>query len=101
MLPTWSPELWGEFTGPGVAIFMCAMLIASLLRGWVVLGKFHKEMIAVKDDEIAELRKRAMHDATAIDTLSRSMVEKNAAEDATTKILAAFRAAVAGQGGDT
>ena len=93
-MPAWSPAQWNDFGVVGFVLFVMAFLAVALMRGWLVLGPYHREIMSVKDDEIAELRKRGVHDANAIDTLSKSMVDKNATEDATTKILAAFRQAV-------
>lgn len=97
-MPNWSPDQWSDIGVVGLALFVMAFLAVALMRGWIVLGPYHKEIMSIKDDEISQLRQRGIHDATAIDTLSKSMVDKNAAEDATTKILAAFREAVAGGG---
>ena len=94
----WSPDQWNDFGVVGFALFVMAFLSVALMRGWIVLGPYHREIVDIKDDEIDQLRKGGVHDATAIDTLSKSMVDKNAAEDATTKILAAFREAVSGGG---
>lgn len=98
-MPTWSPDQWNDFGLVGFALFIMAFLALALMRGWIVLGPYHREIVTIKDDEIKQLRVRGVHDATAIDTLSKSMVDKNAAEDATTKILAALRDVVA-SGGD-
>lgn len=98
MIPNWSPDEWNGVGVVGLVLILGAYLTVALLRGWIVLGNYHREIVTIKNDEITQLRKRGEHDAAAIDTLSRSMVDKNAAEDATTKILAAFREAVAGGG---
>lgn len=93
-MPGWSPDQWNDIGVVGLVLILAAFTAVALARGWIVLGPFHKEIISIKDDEIEQLRKRGIHDATAIDTLSRSMIDKNAAEDATTKILAALREVV-------
>lgn len=93
-----TPDQLNDFGVVGFALFVMGFLTVALMRGWLVLGPYHREIVNIKNDEISQLRTRGIHDATAIDTLSKSMVDKNAAEDATTKILSAFREAVAGGG---
>lgn len=97
-MPSWSPDQWSDIGVVSLIVLFAIAVSWLLLTGRIVLGTYHKEIVSIKDDEIAQLRQRGIHDATAIDTLSKSMVDKNAAEDATTKILAAFREAVAGGG---
>lgn len=97
-MPLWSPEQWNGIGVVTLVLLMAAYFTWALLSGRIVLGRYHREIVSIKDDEITQLRTRGMHDANAIDTLSKSLVDKNAAEDATTKILAAFNKAVAGGG---
>lgn len=95
----WSPDQWNDIGVVGLVPIAAVFAALALSRGWIVLGPYHKEIMSIKDDEIEQLRIRGIHDATAIDTLSKSMIDKNATEDAAVKLLAAFREAVAGGDG--
>jgi hypothetical protein len=91
----WNPQFWNGIGVVGLVVAMSFMLLVALLRGWIILGPHHRELIAAKDSTIAELNARGVKDADSINTFSRAFTEKNATDDATARILTAFREAVA------
>lgn len=95
-MPIWSPAVWDDFSTVGLALFIVALLIVSLIRGWIVLGRYHREIVDSKDRENAALNARSAKDAESIATLSQAITAKNATEDATTRILSAIRETVSG-----
>lgn len=90
-MPTWSPAAWDDFSSVGIMLFMVAMLFLSLQRGWIVLGTYHRDIVASKDHTIDRLEVRASEDAKAINTLTGAITEKNAVEQATKHLIEAFR----------
>jgi uncharacterized membrane protein YcjF (UPF0283 family) len=93
IIPAWSPEAWNSFGVVGVVVFMGVLLFVALTREWIVIGRYHR-------DVVSRLDARAVKDADAIETLSRAISEKNATEDATTRILAALRETLTVKGGE-
>lgn len=98
MTGVWNPALWDDFGVVGLVVAMGALLFVSLTRGWIVIGRYHREILEAKDSRIAAADVRAAKDAETIGTLSQAVIDKNATENATTRILAAFRDAVGGGG---
>lgn len=84
---TWGPAFWNDLGTVSLAVFACACFVASLVRGWVVIGRYHR-------DTVARLDARAEKDATTIEILSRAVTERQSDEQATTRILAALRDAM-------
>lgn len=93
MIPTWSPETWGDFSVVGIVVVMAALFFWALVREWIVIGRYHR-------DVVGRLDARAEKDAEAIHTLSLAITEKNATDDATTRILSALRQTIASGGGE-
>lgn len=98
-MPAWTPETWGDFSVVGIVVFVAFLLVVGLTRGWIVIGKYHREVVDGKDRVIDKLEARGEKDADTIHTLTQGLMEKNATEDASTRILAAFREAAAAAGG--
>ena len=96
-MPTWSPAAWNDFGVVGLLTVVCFLLCMGLVRGWVVLGFYYRETIAGKDRALAELRERAAIDAETIKLQAKTISERDAVEDAATRLLKAFRDAAGGQ----
>jgi hypothetical protein len=92
VIPSWSPETWGDFSVVGIVVIIAALFFWSLVREWIVIGRYHR-------DVVGRLDARAEKDAEAIHTLSTAISEKNGTEEATTRILGALRQ-VLGSGGE-
>lgn len=94
MIPAWSPETWNSFGVVGIVVFVGVLFFTAITREWLVVGRYHRDVVKRLDD-------RAAKDSEAIDILSRAVTAKNATDDATTRILAALREAVAVKGGES
>jgi hypothetical protein len=89
----WSPESWNSFSVVGIVVAIAALFFWALVREWIVIGRYHR-------DVVGRLDARAVKDAEAITTLSGAITEKNANDDATTRILAALRETLKTSGGE-
>ncbi len=88
-----NPELWDNVGAVGLAIGGSAVFMMSLVRGWLVPGRYHRDVVADRDAEIAELRKALASAGESNNVLTRTLLEKNATDDVTTRMLVAFREA--------
>lgn len=91
MIPHWSPETWGDFGVVGIVVVIGFLFTLALVREWIVIGRYHR-------DVVGRLDKRADKDAESIQTLSMALTEKNATEEATTRILASVREVLTAKG---
>lgn len=73
-----------EIGAVSLAVFICLGFVAALIRGWVVLGKHHREIIT-------RLDARAQKDAETIALLSQAVTERQSEDQATTRILSTLR----------
>jgi len=96
----WNPEVWNGISVVTVVILVGVALVVSLVRGWVIPGRIHREVISGKDAAIKDLRDRAKVDADTIKTQAQTISNRDAMEVATTRLLTAFRD-VASAGGET
>ncbi|MCP3811058.1 hypothetical protein NLX62_01685 [Mycobacteriaceae bacterium Msp059] len=80
----------------GIVVLMSGAFVVSLVRGWLVPGRYHREVIADRDAEIVSLRGALEKAANSNNILTRTLLEKNSNDDTTARLLVAFRAAVEG-----
>lgn len=90
-MPNWSPEAWNSFGVVGLVVLMGFVLFVSLIKGWLVLGNYHQEIIESKDTALAEYRKRAEVDAETLRDQARVIANKTGVEDINIKLLQAIR----------
>lgn len=82
---TWfSADFWNNLGPVGISILACAFFVVALVRGWLVIGRYHR-------DTIARLDTRAEKDAETIALLSRTVTERQSEDQATTRILSTIR----------
>ena len=84
-------ELWSQLPAGGLAVALVLAHLTAYMRGWLVPGRYHREIVQAGKDALDKADERAAKDAEAIRILSGSIAEKNATDDATTRILAALR----------
>lgn len=77
-----------------LAVVASGSFIVALVRGWIVPGKYHREVVADRDAEITALRSALVTSTDSNNVLTRTLLEKNATDDTTNKLLVAFRQAV-------
>ena len=80
MSELWSPTFWSGLSGPGIAILVCAAFVWALVTERLVIGKQYRAAVARAETAEATNAK-----------LTGSLMEKNAAEEMATKLLAAMR----------
>ena len=80
-------------------VLMGVGLVVSLVRGWVIPGRTHREIVNGKDAAIQDYRDRASIDAETIKTQAQTISRRDAIEVTTTKLLEAFREAATRAGG--
>lgn len=93
MTALFNPETWSGWGAPALALMVAVVFVVALLRGWIVLGPTHRA-------EVARLDARADKDADTIAILSNAVIEKNATDTATTRIIASMREAAIAAAGD-
>lgn len=89
-----SPEVLDKLGAAGIAVFVCGLFIVAMVRGWIVPGRYHREVVADRDKEIAALRSALTTATDSNNVLTRTLLEKNATDDTTNRLLVAFRQAV-------
>ncbi|MGQ9348969.1 hypothetical protein [Mycolicibacterium gilvum] len=75
----------------GLVVIMGGLLFMSLIRGWIVLGTYHREIVEGKDAALAEHRERAAVDAETMRDQARVIAGKTGVEDINIKLLQALR----------
>lgn len=80
MSELWNPTFWSGLSGPGIAIIVCAAFVWALVTERLVIGRQYRAAVA-RADKAEETN----------GDLTRVLMEKNAADEAATKILAAMR----------
>lgn len=80
----------------GIVVLMSGAFVVSLVRGWLVPGRYHREVVADRDAEIVSLRSALEKSSSSNNILTRTLLEKNSNDDTTARLLVAFRAAVEG-----
>jgi hypothetical protein len=93
-MPAWGPETWGDFSVVGFAVFITILMFVAQVRGWIVFGPHHREVVGQKDQTIQQLYIRADKSDESIAKLSEALSKKNGTEDLAAALLAETRKAV-------
>ncbi|OBJ92680.1 hypothetical protein [Mycolicibacterium conceptionense] len=91
MTPVWNPELWDKVGVVTLLGFVVAVHAVGYIRGWIIPGRHHREIVDGKDAAITDLRERAVIDAETIKVQAQTISTRDAMEDTATKLLQAFR----------
>lgn len=101
-----SPEFLNGLGVVGVVLLVGIGLVVSLVRGWVVPGRTHREIVTGKDAAIDYLQRRGLVDADTMRTQEQTTLSqahtienRDAVEVATTRLLGAFRDAAEARAG--
>ncbi|OBC11450.1 hypothetical protein A5784_35230 [Mycobacterium sp. 852013-50091_SCH5140682] len=86
-----NPELWDNIGVVGLAVFAAGFFVMSLMREWLVIGRYYRATVADREAENAELRKALAASTETNNVLTRALIEKNATDDTTVKLLTAVR----------
>ncbi|WP_396902441.1 hypothetical protein [Mycolicibacterium sp.] len=87
----WNPEMLDNVSVVGLAVFAAAFFVMALMREWLVIGRYYRATVADREAENAELRKALAASTETNNVLTRALIEKNANDDTTTRLLTAFR----------
>lgn len=90
----YSPEALNGIGVVGLVVFIGGAFVVAITRGWIVPGRYHREVVADRDKEIAELRSENTTKSESNKVLTQALIEKTATEDVTTKLLASVRQAL-------
>lgn len=90
----WAPENWDDFSVIGLIVALTVFHFWAYMTGRLVPGRHHREIVEARDRELEQASARAAQDAETIRIQAATIAEKNATEDATTRILAALREAM-------
>ena len=84
----WSPEVWDNISTVGLAVLMCVFLVVSYVRGWLIPGRHHREIVQARDAEIEQLRIGRQEDAATIRVLSTALSKQVVDDEEAAKMLA-------------
>ena len=99
MSGAWDPEFWNSLGVVGVVVIVAVAFVVSLTRGWLIPGRYHREIVDGKTAENTKLRERAAIDAETMKIQAQTISQRDTVEDTATKLLQAFRDAASGGGG--
>lgn len=88
------PAVWNDIGVVGFLVTFAVFHFLAYMRGWLVPGRHHREIVEARDRELEQAGVRAKEDAETIRIQAATIADKNATEDATTRILAALREAM-------
>lgn len=94
MFAGWSPAAINDLSKVGFLLVLVVLTTVALSRGWVVLGPYHRELMAMKDKELQKADVRAAKDAETIAIQAQTIADKNASEAAAEAMIKAFRDSV-------
>lgn len=89
----WSPSMWDDFSILGFVLAVAVFHFWAYMTARLVPGRHHREIVDARDRELEQVNARAREDAETIRIQAATIAAKNAAEDATARILAALREA--------
>lgn len=93
-MPAWSPETWGDFSVVGFAVFVTILLFVSQVRGWIVMGRNHREVVELKDQTISQQTIRADKAEDSNAKLAEALSKQTALSELATTLIAETRKAV-------
>lgn len=87
----WNPAMLDNISVVGLAVFVTGFFVMALMREWLVIGRYYRAAVADREAENAELRKALAASTETNNVLTRALIEKNANDDTTTRLLTAVR----------
>ena len=90
-MPVFTPSVWEGISSVTVVILVALFLGLALIRGWLVLGPAHRELLRVKDEVIADSRGARLEDQQIIKTQADTIYEQRVSGDVSAHLLQALR----------
>lgn len=95
-----NPDTWSDISVVGIIVMIALGTAFSLIRGWIILGPHHREVLAAKDDDLNESRRREAVKDDTIAIQARTISENNTNNQIMDHVLKAIREAIeTGRGG--
>ncbi|MCK0174817.1 hypothetical protein [Mycolicibacterium sp. F2034L] len=99
MIPGLTPEAWNGVGVVTVLILVVAYHAIAYIRGWLVPGRHHREIVAAQDLRLAAADDRDKANAETIRIQAQTIAEKNAVELTTAHLLESVRELAQGKAG--
>lgn len=87
----WSPEVWNDIGVVAILILIAASHALALVRGWIVLGPHHREVISAKNKTIENADARSAKDQETIAVQAQTIAKTDATDQANAHLLSAIR----------
>lgn len=95
-----SPAQWQDVSTVAVIIVLSLLLVLSLIRGWVVFGPHHRELIRLKDETLRHEREACAAKDRTIATQAETIQKQTVSSEVSTHLLEALRDLTGAVGGD-
>lgn len=86
-----SPAAWQDVGTVAVVLAFAAALLLSLVRGWVVFGPAHRELLRVKDEALGDVRGREAELQRIIATQAETIRAQTVSGEVSAHLLQALR----------
>lgn len=93
----WTPDNWNDFTVVGVVVAGAFGHMVAYIRGWLIPGRHHKEIVDSKNETISRLEEGRVKDAETIQIQASTISNRDNVEETVTKLLKSFRESVSGR----
>lgn len=90
-MPLWTPDVWDKIGVVTLLLLVVAYHSVAYVRGWLVPGRHHKEIVAAQEQRIAKADELAAANADTIRIQAQTIAEKNAVELTTAHLLESVR----------
>lgn len=91
MPPLWTPDVWDKIGVVTLLLLVVVYHAVAYVRGWLVPGRHHREIVAAQEGRIAVADELAKANAETIRIQTQTIAEKNAVELTTAHLLQSVR----------
>lgn len=90
-MPLWTPDVWDKVGVVTLLLLVVVYHATAYVRGWLVPGRHHREIVAAQDQRIVKADELAMANAETIRIQAQTIAEKNALELTSAHLLESVR----------
>lgn len=90
-MPLWTPDVWDKIGVVTLLLLVVTYHAVAYVRGWLVPGRHHKEIVSAQEQRIAKADERDVQKDETIRILSQTVAEKNAVELTTAHLIQSVR----------
>lgn len=87
MTSFWTPEVWDRFSAFGLLLAIGTVHAAAYVRGWLIPGRHHREIVDARDRELGEVKARSVEQDKTIQIQAKTISDKNVVEAVTTQLM--------------